>query len=461
MYLKSVEVENLRCFDELGLDLSSTKEENGIRRWTALLGENGVGKSTLLKAIASALAGPAAVRQLLLFPETWVRTGAIQAEIKANIQPTDGDLGADDGPRRRSLAAWFVIRGHSLQEEPAVKSQQSIGWEVGLFSPHPDRRAKNDWKLLANTMYSEQTTEGWLACGYGPFRRLSGGAEVPEQIIASSRRSARFVTLFYESAALTDVQAWLVKLYNLGRDGDRRSQRRLKVIQEAFQERLLPYRADLHVDASRASLAIGGRENVGFDDLSDGYRSMLALGLDLIRWLTTAFPDCDDPMERPGVVLIDELDAHLHPRWQREIGFWLLDKFPCLQFIVATHSPFLAQVASEAGGNVVLERTEEGVRARSGVEAVDTWRADQILSELFDLDSSRSPKVERDIEEFQELHLKYQRGSLEGEEKRKHQQLLAWVESLPTIQDPEERRLAAKYSQAVKRYSAQIEEALK
>ena len=189
---------------------------------------------------------------------------------------------------------------------------------------------------------------------------------------------------------------------------------------------------------------------------------MLALSIDLIRWLTVAFPGADEPMRCPGIVLVDELDTHLHPKWQRQIGFWLLEKFPKLQFIVATHSPFLAQVASEQSGNIVLEAFPgEGVRARSDLEAVDTWRADQILYELFDMDSSRSPRVEQGIEEFQSLYLKYRQERLSESEEERYWRLQEWVESLPAIQDPEERRLAAQYRQAVKRYAADLEESLR
>src|SRR5882724_1781875 len=97
--------------------------------------------------------------------------------------------------------------------------------------------------------------------------------------------------------------------------------------------------------AKSALLKRGNNEPISVQDLSDGYRSMLALSIDVLRWLIQAFPYDPDPFPRPGVVLIDELDAHLHPSWQQTIGFWLREKFPKIQFILATHSPLVDPVA--------------------------------------------------------------------------------------------------------------------
>src|SRR5690606_16357245 len=74
--------------------------------------------------------------------------------------------------------------------------------------------------------------------------------------------------------------------------------------------------------------------------LSDGERGSLALVLDLTRRLSQANPGLDDPAANgPGVVLIDEIDLHLHPKWQRDIVGNLPNAFPNLQFIATTHSP--------------------------------------------------------------------------------------------------------------------------
>ncbi len=448
MYLRQVEIRNIKCFAELNLDFTGNQGKSSVKRWTAFLGENGTGKSTLLQAIGAVLAGPNAIRHLLPFPETWVRIGAKYGEIKAEIFPNEEDQLIQDMAKHSSYTARYTVYDSESLNYPGIH-----------FDLHPSGSSES-YDILGQIPYVEKT-QGWLTCGYGPFRRLSGGNETSKKIIDTGRKSARLVTLFYESAALANIEDWLKELYNTARDGDVHNRQRLELVKHAFMEKLLPFPAELLVDARQARLKIIGQEPISFNELSDGYRSVLALGVDLIRWLTEAFPDADDPMACPGIVLIDELDAHLHPKWQRQIGFWLLDKFPGLQFIVATHSPFLAQVASEQGGNILLERTPEGIKAHSDLAAVDTWRADQILREIFKLESSRSPEVIQGIQEFQNLHLKFRQASLSEQERKNYQQLRKWVENLPVIQDPEERRLAENYRGAVDRYKDELKEALK
>jgi len=117
-----------------------------------------------------------------------------------------------------------------------------------------------------------------------------------------------------------------------------------------------------------------------------------------------------------SVVLIDELDAHLHPLWQQRIGRWLLDKFTNLQFITATHSPFLAQVAQDKG-NVVLRRRQQRVIVENDTAEVKTWRYETILQELFGLKSARAPGVERLLQKLAKLTMKEDLNEREQEEK--------------------------------------------
>jgi len=329
---------------------------------------------------------------------------------------------------------------------------------VDWSEPAAGDQAAEDAAEVRQYMYREDTP-GWLGCGYGPFRRLGGGAPDTERILQGERRSARFVTLFHEGAALTNAEGWLVDLYNTARDGDTGRGRVLELVTAALATRLLPDPVRLEVNARHARLSVGGANPVRFEDLSDGYRSMLALGIDLLRWLIAAFPNADDPMKCPGVVLIDELDAHAHPTWQRQIGGWLRQKFPAIQFIVATHSPFLAQAADELEGNVVLEdRGPDGVWPRSDMTAVATWRIGQVLTELFDLSTTYKPAVEEQLRRHQDLHRRRHEQGLADDEEREYQDLTSWrQEMMPVaIEDPEDRRMAQSLREAVGRHAAAL-----
>jgi energy-coupling factor transporter ATP-binding protein EcfA2 len=460
MYLKKVILRNIKCFHELELDFAPGGTP---RKWTAILGQNGLGKSTLLQAIGAVLAGPGAIRELLPVADGWVRTNQAYGEIEAELLWTEGDAQTPRWPKNKTpYTARYIVTGDAPERLPESLPEQYtytvpvvVDWP-GEGSSREREKFSKDMSRLKQTAYAEGKG-GWFACGYGPFRRLSGGAQAADRILYSGRKSARFITLFREDAALANATEWLISLYNTGRDGNQMSQRSLEQIKKAFREELLPRPTELIVNAHSALLKVEQQEAVPFRDLSDGYRSMIALGIDLLRWTTVAFPDAETLTDQPGVVLIDELDAHAHPAWQRQLGHWLRRKFPSLQFIITTHSPFLAQVADELGGNVVLEQTVEGVRKREEVESVEAWRADQILTDLLELPNTRSPEVERKVMRLQTLNQR--RVALTPDERQEYEQLRLWADQLPpALEDPAERQRAEALQAAVNGAKEQLQE---
>jgi hypothetical protein len=244
---------------------------------------------------------------------------------------------------------------------------------------------------------------GWFAAGYGPFRRLTGsGGEDEASILYGGGREARMLTLFKESAALTRCEKWLTTLYGESIDPalpqHPESAQRLESV-TGLVNALLPNGVRIDTITTKG---VGFRSQSGVEvalsQLSDGYRSFLALAIDLLRHIL----ERDDIIYSldagvvlaDGVVLIDEADAHLHPTWQREIGFQMCRVFPGIQFIVSTHSPFVAQAARDDGLFVV--RTDRGGRISiSRGESVRGWKADQILlSPLFGLTSTRDASTD-------------------------------------------------------------------
>ena len=103
--------------------------------------------------------------------------------------------------------------------------------------------------------------------------------------------------------------------------------------------------------------------------LSDGERSFLAMICDLGRRLALANPLLDNPLHGAGVVLVDELELHLHPKWQREVSEKLRETFPNIQFIATTHSPFVIQ-ALKPGELINLDRDEYSEYADKSIEDI-------------------------------------------------------------------------------------------
>lgn len=118
-------------------------------------------------------------------------------------------------------------------------------------------------------------------------------------------------------------------------------QRHLALVNHAI-ETLVPDVKNLEIDRSsgKARLLVENFGNkVNITQLSQGQKMLVALAGDLARRLTTLNPESDEPLKCHGVVIIDEVELHLHPRWQQEILIGLQRTFPNLQFIVTTHSP--------------------------------------------------------------------------------------------------------------------------
>jgi len=142
---------------------------------------------------------------------------------------------------------------------------------------------------------------------------------------------------------------------------------------------------------------------VPIQELSLGYRTLLTWMVDLASRLFERYPNSENPLTEPAVVLVDEIDLHLHPRWQRTLLQFLSDTFPNTQFIATAHSPLIVQAASDA--NIVLLRREgDHVVIDNNVESIRGWRIDQVLtSDLFGLESARPPQMDAALAERDRL----------------------------------------------------------
>ncbi|WP_239135510.1 AAA family ATPase [Actinoplanes derwentensis] len=144
---------------------------------------------------------------------------------------------------------------------------------------------------------------------------------------------------------------------------------------------------------------------IRIDEMSDGYRTVTALITDIVRQINDCFDtriewtgDRQPVISTSGVVLIDEIDVHLHVSWQKRIAPWLLKHFPYIQFIVTSHSPYICQSASP-GGLIQLPGPEDDFPPRVASDAlfrrvVNGSGDDAVLTDLFGLDSPYSERVD-------------------------------------------------------------------
>ncbi|MFN4877986.1 MAG: AAA family ATPase, partial [Aphanizomenon sp.] len=143
----------------------------------------------------------------------------------------------------------------------------------------------------------------------------------------------------------------------------------------------------------RMTLQKNGEELI-VNQLSDGEKCLLAMVGDLARRLAIANPGLKNPLDGFGVVLIDEIELHLHPKWQREIIPALTRTFPHCQFIVTTHSPqVISQIKPQ--GIYILEKTNDGIIAKRP-ESSYGRDSNQILEDLMDV-PERPQEIKQDL----------------------------------------------------------------
>jgi predicted ATP-binding protein involved in virulence len=181
-----------------------------------------------------------------------------------------------------------------------------------------------------------------------------------------------YVDCFHTGADHQAIGEWLLK-HELASLQQGKETSVLKSIREAAKfalEGCTGLRFDF--EASRVMVNFEDEKSIPFDHLSDGQRTVLGLFCDIARRAAILNPHLEEnaSAETEGVVLIDELDLHLHPKWQRTIIEGLRGLFPKVQFICTTHSPFLIQSLRSEAELVVLDGEPLDGLANKGIEAI-------------------------------------------------------------------------------------------
>lgn len=327
MYVRRVSIRNIRSLVELDWEVAPGEEAG----WHVILGDNGSGKSTFLRAIALALLGPLEAGMLREDWDPWITGREQLAEVRGTLarEMHDG-VSNSSAPESEAVTVGYHIR-------------RTKGWVFTSDSRHSD----------IHDAWAPQR-QGWFSASYGPFRRFSGGRfETLPSSLRHRQRLMAHLSLFGEEYALTEALRWLQDLDYRRKDQKPEGQLLDRLISFVNDSALLPHDTRIRdVSSDGVMFEDGNGCEVPVLELSDGYRSILSLTFDLIRQMSLAYgpetvfsPDNPGKITLPGVVLIDEVDVHLHPSWQHRIGTWFLEYFPNLQFIVTTHSPIICQAA--------------------------------------------------------------------------------------------------------------------
>lgn len=444
MHIREVTIENVRRFGSGDARLHLELPPAG---WIVVAGPNGSGKTTFLQLLALAF-GVNFTAEYAGNVGSFLRQGTDHADATVSIGNTaedqfDASARNDDG------------RLETSDEVKVRLTWKSLG--NGIISNHTSskghRASSGPW--LAST-------NGWFAAGYGAFRNIMGRpGNTPEAWTSPMTRESAFLTLFQNNELLDLPIRWLMDLDYTSQDRSVRIEEEEKVLARNLRDVVLkllntgllePFKV-LDVDSKGLWVEKDGQA-LPLARTGSGVQTLIAVVTDMLRHMEARFgklnvtnEDGVIRVENSGVVFIDEVEQHLHPQWQRQIGFWFKKHFPNIQFIVTTHSPFVCQAATEKG--LILLRADATQPAmiaddRLYRQVVYGSVDDALLSGLFGLHRTWSDKSEAQRELFAHLETRVLAGHASADEHAEYKRL---KEKLPLTMSDEVNRATARLLQ--------------
>jgi hypothetical protein len=437
MYIHNIQIENIRGFgaEELRVDLDLSRPDGSYAGWTVLAGRNGAGKSTFLKAVAMVVAGPWLAKTLQQSFVGWVRRGA-ETKASASVELVFDAADQFQGPGEPPSEPWPI---HLEWRPPSVVGREPpfvfpLGSGVALkpgesvtikFAENPQFRGP--W---------HENPVGWFIAGYGPYRRLSSQPLDAHRLSEGPLPVSRLSSLFREDVSLSESVQWLREQHLRRLEGREGAEGLLDGALKLLNDGLLPDSTKVDKVDSDGLWVTQGSVSLPLVDMSDGYRNVVALVMDIARQLHATYGEFKLVQQEgrwcvpyAGVVLIDEIELHLHLSWQRRIGFWFKRHFPNIQFIVTTHSPFVCQ-AADPKGLIRLpapseNRAAEHVSDELYKTVVNGTVDEAALTELFGLDHVHSDESEQLRERIAQLEARLLEETATPEEREELDRLAA------------------------------------
>ena len=325
MHVQRLTIENIRSIRKLDLVLRRSETAG----WHVLLGDNGSGKSTVVRALALALMGQSNAHAARQDWSCWLSEDCDSGYVSAALTAHDEDNWVGSGRKAKSP----ILAKASIVAESAGGKRNERQATIAF----PDRHARHAERTIWGGGY------GWFSASFGPFRRFSGGDPAMERLFVTHPLLAPHLSAFGENIALGESLLWLqdLEIKKLEKDEDAAEIQR-SVIAFINEAELLPHGAQIaNVSSEHVEIVDGHGSRVAVEEMSDGYRSILSLTFELMRLMFWAFgPD----------TVLDEIDTDARNDFPSGRGRDRRDRCPPPSGLAAAHRRLVRRPLS---GNAV------------------------------------------------------------------------------------------------------------
>ncbi|MBW8879884.1 MAG: AAA family ATPase [Asticcacaulis sp.] len=334
--IRRIEIENFKAIEHLVFELPPNRPDSKDVACLMLLGENATAKSTVLEAVTLALAGGDAANHLGLKPKDYLRRTRLDMEAGEMV------------PAR--------VRIEFYEGPPAE-----------LIVPPSGEAFEGTKQASANVL------------AYGSRRFFLKGRR-------KRQRSGGIRTLFDPMWVIPHPDLWLRTL----------NPDQFRQVAQALRDILgLGDNDEIRRDDDHGVVILSGGREISVERHSDGYRSLFATAVDMVRGM---LGQATVLTEARGVVMIDEIETHLHPRWKMRVMTALRKALPQVQFLVTTHDPLCLRGMSNGEVKVMIRSCGDHIEQRGDLPDVRTLRAEQLLtSDYFGLVSTADPELEMEL----------------------------------------------------------------
>lgn len=365
-YVSSFEIKNFKRIKNLKLTIADNAAKENKAPWTVFLGENGVGKSSILQAIS-----------LTLSDHNYIE----------NLTNTKSIL------NNTSHSGFVII---NTDDE---FGQLKIGFKKGV------NRVESNFKRAAN-----------YVIGFGSTRIFKQKNLKSEE----NRKFIRIGNLFDHTVAISNPEQWMLSLNP-----------KLFINAGAIILKALGFERGWRIHRKQNQIFITkGNHTHSLEALSDGYKSAISVIVNVmvaLRKSTSGFDDIS------GIVLIDEIELHLHPKWKLKYVKSFRAAFPKIQVFATTHDPLCLKGLYDGEVVLIKENKNGGIKCITELPSIEGLKAEQILtSEFFGLNSTIDPE---DEEEFNRYYYLLSKSKLSEPQKKELMDLQTKVLSKRQIGD--------------------------